>query len=48
MGAIGVVFDRAPTSGEVRDDLNSADVMQLSGSMCVSPTLTVEQSGRLL
>jgi AcrR family transcriptional regulator len=47
-GAIRVVFDRARQAGEVRSDLDAPDLMQLLGSMCMSATLTAEQSGRLL
>ena len=47
-GAIGVVFDRAQAAGQAREDLSAADVMQLLGSMCMSATLTSEQSARLL
>jgi AcrR family transcriptional regulator len=46
--AISVVFDRARQAGEVRSDLDASDLMQLLGSMCMSATLTAEQSGRLL
>jgi AcrR family transcriptional regulator len=47
-GAIGVVFDRAKAAGVARADLDGADVMQLLASMCMSATLTSEQSARLL
>lgn len=45
-GALSVVFDRARAAGEVRSD--GIDLMQLLGSMCMSATLTSEQSARLL
>jgi AcrR family transcriptional regulator len=48
VGAVSVVFDRAQAAGEVRMDLDAADVMQLLGSMCMSATLTSAQSARLL
>ena len=47
-GAIGVVFDRAKAAGVARADLDAVDVMQLLASMCMSATLTSEQSARLL
>ncbi len=47
-GALSVVFDRARAAGEVRSDLDGIDLMQLLGSMCMSATLTSEQSARLL
>ncbi len=47
-GSLNVVLTRAQAAGCVRDDLNAADLMQLLGSMCLSATLTVDQSDRLL
>ncbi|MGO9030152.1 MAG: TetR/AcrR family transcriptional regulator [Acidimicrobiales bacterium] len=47
-GALSIVLTRAQAAGVVRDDLDGADLMQLLGSMCMSATLTPEQSTRLL
>jgi AcrR family transcriptional regulator len=47
-GAIGIVLEGAQEAGVVRTDLSGADLMQLLGSMCMSATLTPEQSARLL
>ncbi len=47
-GALTVVLTRAQQAGQVRDDLDGPDLMQLLGSMCMSATLTPEQSARLL
>ena len=47
-GALGVVLNRAQAAGGVRLDLDAADLMQLMGSMCMSATITPEQSDRLL
>ncbi len=47
-GALGIVLTRAQEAGEVRTDLDGPDLMQLLGSMCMSATLTPEQSSRLL
>jgi AcrR family transcriptional regulator len=47
-GALSIVLARAQEAGEVRTDLDGADLMQLLGSMCMSATLTSEQSARLL
>jgi AcrR family transcriptional regulator len=47
-GALSIVLTRAQDAGEVRTDLDGADLMQLLGSMCMSATVTSEQSGRLL
>ncbi len=46
--AVGSVLTRAQDAGEARTDLDGADLMQLLGSMCMSATLTTEQSMRLL
>lgn len=46
--AMARVLDRAQGAGAARDDVDSADVMQLLGPMCMSPTLTTEQSPRVL
>ncbi len=46
--AIDAVLTRAQDAGEARTDLDGADLMQLLGSMCMSATLTTEQSMRLL
>jgi AcrR family transcriptional regulator len=47
-GAIDMVLRRAQEAGVVRTDLDGSDLMQLLGSMCMSVTLTEEQSQRLL
>jgi AcrR family transcriptional regulator len=47
-GALSIVFTRAQAAGAVRKDLDGPDLMQLLGSMCMSATLTSEQSARLL
>jgi AcrR family transcriptional regulator len=47
-GALGIVLDRAQKAGVVRTDVDAPDLMQLLGSMCMSVTLTPEQSTRLL
>jgi AcrR family transcriptional regulator len=47
-GALSIVLTGAQDAGEVRIDIDGADLMQLLGSMCMSATLTSEQSGRLL
>ncbi|MGO8826012.1 MAG: TetR/AcrR family transcriptional regulator [Acidimicrobiales bacterium] len=46
--ALGIVLTRAQEAGEVRTDIDGPDLMQLLGSMCMSATLTAEQSSRLL
>jgi AcrR family transcriptional regulator len=46
--ALGIVLTNAQTAGVVRSDVDASDVMQLVGSMCMSVTLTPEQSVRLL
>ena len=46
--ALGIVLTRAQAAGVVREDLDGPDLMQLLGSMCMSATLTPEQSDRLL
>ena len=47
-GAIDLVLRRAQEAGVVRTDLDGSDLMQLLGSMCMSATLTRDQSQRLL
>jgi AcrR family transcriptional regulator len=47
-GALSIVLARAQDAGEVRTDVDGPDLMQLLGSMCMSATLTPDQSGRLL
>lgn len=47
-GALSIVLTPAQDAGEVRKDLDGPDVMQLLGSMCMSATLTADQSARLL
>jgi hypothetical protein len=46
--ALGIVLTNAQAAGVVRRDIDASDVMQLVGSMCMSATLTPEQSVRLL
>jgi hypothetical protein len=43
-----LVIRRAQDAGVVRTDIDGADVTQLIGPMCTSPTMTEEQSARLL
>jgi AcrR family transcriptional regulator len=43
-----LVIRRAQDAGVVRRDVDGADVTQLLGPMCTSPTITQEQSARLL
>ena len=47
-GALGIVLEHAQSAGVVRQDLDGPDLMQLLGSMCMSATLTGDQSKRLL
>lgn len=47
-GALSTVLDRAQAARVVRTDLDGPDLMQLLGSMCMSVTLTPDQSERLL
>lgn len=42
------VLARAQQAGEARQDIDGADLMQLVSPMCTSPTLEVDQGGRLL
>jgi AcrR family transcriptional regulator len=46
--AIDTVLTPAQAAGVVRTDLDASDVQQLIGSMCMSATLTPDQSARLL
>jgi AcrR family transcriptional regulator len=46
--ALSAVLIPAQEAGDVRTDLDGSDVMQLIGSMCMSATLTADQSARLL
>jgi AcrR family transcriptional regulator len=48
IGAINIVLVPAQKAGEARTDIDGADLMQLLGSMCLSATLTPDQSERLL
>jgi AcrR family transcriptional regulator len=48
VGALSTVLDRAQQAGVVRQDIDGPDLMQLLGSMCMSATLTKDQSKRLL
>jgi AcrR family transcriptional regulator len=47
-GALSIVLTRAQEAGVVRSDVDAPDLMQLLGSMCMSATLTPDQSERLL
>ncbi len=47
-GALSMVLTPAQEAGEVRSDLDGPDLMQLLGSMCMSASLTADQSARLL
>ena len=42
------MLTRAQDAGVVRSDVDAPDLMQLLGSMCMSATLTPDQSERLL
>ena len=46
--ATELVIRRAQEAGVVRSDVDGADVTQLLGPMCTSPTITREQTSRLL
>jgi AcrR family transcriptional regulator len=48
VSALGLVLTPAQEAGLVRTDIDAPDLMQLLGSMCMSATLTSDQSGRLL
>ena len=48
VGALGLVLRPAQEAGVVRTDIDAPDLMQLLSSMCMSATLTPDQSGRLL
>ena len=48
MGALGIVLTPAQEAGVVRTDIDAPDLMQLLGSLCMSATLTPDQSARLL
>ena len=43
-----LVIARAQHASAIRRDLTGADLMQLVGPMCTSPTLTPDQTGKLL
>ena len=47
-GAATTVLGYAQRAGAVRDDLDGPDLMQLISAMCMSATLTADQSERLL
>jgi len=47
-GATELVIARAQRAGVVRGDIEGADVTQLLGPVCASPTLTEEQTARML
>lgn len=46
--ALDSVLRRAQAVGAVRDDVDAADVMQIIGPMCTSPTVLPDQAERLL
>jgi AcrR family transcriptional regulator len=46
--AADLVIGRAQGAGVVRTDVDGSDVIQLVAPMCTSPTLTAQQSARLL
>jgi AcrR family transcriptional regulator len=46
--AMSLVLERAQRAGVVRTDVDGADVMQLLGPVCTSPTLSPDQSDRLM
>ncbi len=48
VAALGLVLTPAQEAGVVRTDIDAPDLMQLLSSMCMSATLTPDQSGRLL
>ena len=48
VSALSIVLIRAQQAGVVRTDVDAPDLMQLLGSMCMSATLTPDQSERLL
>jgi AcrR family transcriptional regulator len=48
VGALDLVLTPTQEAGVVRTDIDAPDLMQLLSSMCMSATLTPEQSGRLL
>ncbi len=48
VGALGLVLTPAQEAGVVRSDIDAPDLMQLLSSMCMSASLTPDQSGRLL
>ncbi len=48
VGALSIVLTRAQDAAVVRSDVDAPDLMQLLGSMCMSATLTPDQSERLL
>jgi AcrR family transcriptional regulator len=45
---VDIVLQNAQRAGVVRRDIDGADLMQLLGPMCMSPTLSAEQGDRLL
>jgi AcrR family transcriptional regulator len=48
VSALSIVLTAAQEAGVVRSDVDAPDLMQLLGSMCMSATLTPDQSARLL
>jgi AcrR family transcriptional regulator len=48
VNALSIVLTKAQEAGVVRSDIDAPDLMQLLGSMCMSATLTSDQSARLL
>jgi AcrR family transcriptional regulator len=47
-GAMDLVVRRAQGVGAIRADVDGGDLMQLVGPMCTNPTLSEDQSARLL
>jgi AcrR family transcriptional regulator len=48
VGALELVLTPAQEAGVVRTDIEAPDLMQLLSSMCMSASLSADQSGRLL
>jgi AcrR family transcriptional regulator len=46
--AAGLVLERAQQAGVARDDIDSADLMQLVGGMCMARNASLERNERLL
>lgn len=48
VAAMSLVIERGQRAGVVRTDIDGADLMQLIGGTCTSPTLSEDQAVRLL